>query len=133
MQMTDYSTPAPAHVEALIASVFEMAPEVRYIAVCEGRDVTMRLAQGTRTDTTPVSNYFEELLVNPTILVLTDHRGALDCGGTRYVVVGYGAFVQFITRTAQGTLSVALSKKTSPEDFYARLVPLLEAQGMAQA
>lgn len=133
MHITDYSTPAPDDAEALFAAVFGIGKEVRYVAIREGRDVIMRLAEGTPTATTPTSNYFEELLVNPAVLLLTDHRGALDCDGMQYVVIRYGDFQQFIARTAEGHISIGLPMRAVPEELSGRLKPILAAHGALPA
>ena len=86
----------------LIDALFAIGPEVRYVALGRGQEVTMQLASDVATETTFESNRFEELLVNPTLLTLAGQRGRLDCGGLDFLVVGYGAFQQLVMPMQDG-------------------------------
>jgi hypothetical protein len=54
------------------------------------------------------SDRYEELLVNPALLVLTRQRGDIDCGGLEYVLVRYGWFFQLVHPVDGGHISVAI-------------------------
>jgi hypothetical protein len=61
------------------------------------------------------SDWYEETLVNPTLLTLTTQRGNIDCGGLRYVLVGYGNFTQLVLPTGgTGHLSIAFELGRQP-------------------
>jgi hypothetical protein len=62
------------------------------------------------------SDRYEELLVNPALLVLARQRGNIDCGGLRYLIVGYGHFRQLVVPAATGNVSVAFELASSPAD-----------------
>jgi hypothetical protein len=96
--------------EELSQAIFELGPFVRYVAFGEGQAVSMRERGDLQAASDSASDRFEELLVNPTLLTLTRQRGELDCGGLRFVVVGYGNFNQLVMPTRAGHVSVALEK-----------------------
>jgi hypothetical protein len=48
------------------------------------------------------------------LLTLTTNRGDIDCGGLRYLVVGYGDFQQLVVPTTDGHNSVAVEHGTDP-------------------
>src|SRR5215469_1633184 len=51
---------------------------------------------GVDVASSDVSNRFEELLVNPTLLTLATQRGDLDCAGLRHLIIGYGYFNAYV-------------------------------------
>jgi len=57
---------------------------------------------------------YEELIVNPVVLLLTKQRGEIDCGGTEYVIVKYGNFFQFIFSMKWGHVSVCIEPHADP-------------------
>ena len=87
-----------------------MGDQVRYVAVANGQDVELRQRPGLAEASSSESDRFEELLVNPVLLLLTRQRGEIDCGGLRYVIVRYGNFDQVVVpNPAGGHVSVAVS------------------------
>jgi hypothetical protein len=75
------------------------------------------------------SDFFEELLVNPTLLTIARQRGNLDCGGLRHVIVGYGNFNQVILETHEGHLSVCVELDRDPVRVAAQVADMLERRG----
>ena len=73
-------------------AIFALGPHVRYVAFGSGQEVDMRQRAEVRDGSSSESDFFEELLVNPTLLALARQRGELDCGGLRYLIVAYGTF-----------------------------------------
>jgi hypothetical protein len=69
--------------QEIISSVFAMGDQVRYVAVATGQDVELRQRPGLADASSSESDRFEELLVNPVLLLLTRQRGEIDCGGLR--------------------------------------------------
>lgn len=104
-----YDQPADTRTEALIADLFALG-RIGYVALGAGQEVLMRLAPGFETPISCESNFYEELIVNPTLLELTRQRGELNCGGLRYVAVGYGGFVQFVAPMRGGHVSLGVSE-----------------------
>jgi len=95
--------------DELTQAIFDLGPFVRYVAYGEGQRIWTRQREDLEAASEPESDRFEELLVNPTLLTITRQRGELDCGGLRFVIVGYGNFNQLIAPTRDGHVSVGLN------------------------
>jgi hypothetical protein len=80
----------------LIDALFDLTPEIRYVAVYDDGDLSMRQRPGIGQASAAESDRYEELLANPTILKLTTQRGDIDRGGLRYVVARYGNLYQLV-------------------------------------
>ena len=78
------------------ADMFAITGSIRYVAVGRGQDIAMQQRVGVDVASSDVSNRFEELLVNPTLLTLATQRGDLDCGGLRHLIIGYGYFNAYV-------------------------------------
>jgi CubicO group peptidase (beta-lactamase class C family) len=67
---------------------------------------------GLQTSATDYARYLAWILsvVNPTLIALARQRGELNCGGLRYVAVGYGGFVQFVAPMRGGHVSLGVSE-----------------------
>lgn len=128
MPKTDYDHPASATAERLINDVFALGG-IGYVALVAGQQVPMRKAPGVLSRTTAETNFYEELLVNPTLLKLAAQRAELDCGGLNYIAVGYGDFVQLIMPTRDGHISVAISRRVAAGEVAAELRAVLEQHG----
>ncbi len=128
MAKTDYETQASAEAERLIADLFDLG-RIGYVALGCGQEVIMRLAPGVESDTTPQSNFYEELLVNPALLKLASQRGELDCGGLYYIAVGYGHFVQLILPMKGGHVSLGISRSAPAGEIATKVQSVLEAHG----
>lgn len=128
MARTGYNHHGADAAEALIAALFDLGG-IGYVALGNGQEVLMRPAPGLESDTTPESNFYEELLVNPTLLKLASQRGALDCGGLRYIAIGYGDFVQLIMPMQDGHVSLGVSRKAPVAELAARVGAVLEQHG----
>lgn len=50
------------------------------------------------------------------MLVLATQRGNIECGGLRYLIIGYGPFHQLVVPAAAGHVSVAFELASSPAD-----------------
>jgi hypothetical protein len=96
--------------EEIIAGVFALGDHVRYVAVANGQDVKLRQRTGLVDASSNDSDRYEELLVNPVLLLLTRQRGEIDCGGLEYVIVRYGNFAQVVVpNPSGGHVSVAVA------------------------
>ena len=76
------------------------------------------------------SDRFEELLVNPTLLILARQRGEIDCGGLRFLVVGYGNFHQLVIPLDSGHTSIAFELDADPLEHLTGIRGVLEARGL---
>jgi hypothetical protein len=101
---------------SLHEEIFALTPSVRYVAHARGQHLDLRSRPDLADASAEESDRYEELLVNPTLLTLARQRGEIDCGGLRYLVVGYGNFDQLVVPVAGGHLSVAFELGTHPAD-----------------
>lgn len=131
MKLTTYENQADAWAEALIADLFELGG-VGYVALGCGPEVLMRLHPKLQTDTTAESNFYEELLVNPTLLLLAGQRGALDCGGLDYMAIGYGEFTQLILSTVDGHVSLGVDRDAPTRELAKKVRQVLLDHGLTK-
>lgn len=130
MSITSYATPAAPAAERLIADLFKLG-NVGYVALGAGNEVLMRIAPGLISDTSAETNFYEELLVNPTLLKLAMQRGHLDCGGLAYIAIGYGYFMQVVMPTKTGHVSIGVPRSTQPGELAARVEDVLSRHDCA--
>jgi hypothetical protein len=83
-------------IEALATAVFGLSPHVRYVALRIGDGLSLQQRSGLSDASSSNSDRYEELLVNPTLLLLTTARGQIDCGGLEYLLIRYGKFFQLV-------------------------------------
>jgi hypothetical protein len=117
----------PKSAEHVIAAIIELTPEIRYAALASGQDVSMHQRAGVSRASAGDSDRFEELLVNPTLLTLARQRGEIDCGGLRYLVVGYGSFDQLVLPWRDGHASIAFERGADPSSHVEAIVEILAA------
>jgi hypothetical protein len=99
----------------LSEDVFAISPNIRYVAVAHGQQVQMRSRPDLRNASSSDSYLYEELLVNPTLLTLATRRGNIDCGGLRYLIIGYGHLHQLVVPVLAVTCpSLSSSAPTRP-------------------
>jgi len=119
------------HVEQIVDFVFALGDQVRYVAVADGQDIQLRQRAGLPNASSNESDQFEELLVNPALLLLTRQRGELDCGGLHCVIVRYGNFTQVVVpNPTGGHVSIAVSANHDPF-VIAEAVERLLGRGVA--
>lgn len=117
-------------IENLIQTLFQLGP-IGYVAIGSGQEIIMRSMPGLITATTESSNFFEELLVNPSLLKMASQRGNLDCGGLRYIAIAYGEFIQLIMPIKHGHLSLGVSRKTPCYELAQRVADVLSQHGLS--
>ncbi|HEU4540613.1 MAG TPA: hypothetical protein VFR23_05755 [Jiangellaceae bacterium] len=102
--------------EASLASkVFAIGDHIRYVAMANGQELAMQARPGLADASSSETDRFEELLVNPALLLLARQRGDIDCGGLNYVIVRYGYFFQVVVpNSAGGHVSVAVEPDHDP-------------------
>jgi hypothetical protein len=61
--------------DALRDAIFGIGPEIRYVAFGDGQRVETAQRDGIADASDAGSDFFEELLVNPTLLTLARQRG----------------------------------------------------------
>jgi hypothetical protein len=103
--------------QEIISQVFAVSPAVRYVALYRGGELTSRQRSEVTSASASESDRYEELFVNPTLLTLARQRGNLDCGGAKFVLVGYGHFYQLVIDLPDGHASVCFELASNPLDF----------------
>ena len=102
--------------QEIISRVFAVSPAVRYVALYRGGELTSCERSEVSSASASESDRYEELFVNPALLTLARQRGNLDCGGARFVVVGYGHFYQLVIDLPDGHASVCFELASNPLD-----------------
>jgi hypothetical protein len=105
--------------------IFALGPHVRYVAFGSGQEVDMRQRADIRDGSSSESDFFEELLVNPTLLALARQRGELDCGGLRYLIVAYGTFNVVVMPLNGGHVTVGVALDADPVATAAQVAALV--------
>ena len=105
--------------------VFAISPDIRYVAAAHGQHVQMRSRPDLRHASSSDSDRYEELLVNPTLLTLATQRGNIDCGGLRYLIVGYGHFHQLVIPSLAGHVSIAFELGANPANHLEAILGVI--------
>jgi hypothetical protein len=109
--------------------VFAISPDIRYVASGNGQHVEMRSRPELRNASSSESDRYEELLVNPTLLTLARQRGEIDCGGLRYLTVGYGHFTMLVIPNGGGHVGVGFDLGVNPVDHLEAVEGVLATHG----
>src|SRR5262249_17602107 len=109
--------------------VFAISPDIRYVAAAHGQQVQMRSRPDLHSASSSNSDLYEELLVNPTLLTLATRRGNIDCGGLRYLIVGYGHFEMLVIPTSDGHVGVGFEVGTNPTDHLHSITRVMADHG----
>jgi hypothetical protein len=111
--------------DSLRTAIFDLGMHIRYVAFGAGQKIDASQRDGLTNASDAGSDFYEELLVNPALLTLARQRGGLDCGGLRYVIVGYGNFNQVVLELPGGHVSVCVALEADPVDVAERVAQLL--------
>jgi hypothetical protein len=115
MMVTNFLMPsATGGVAMREDAFFRISNEVRYVALYLEGKLTLHERPALANPSTPESDKYEELIVNPVLLTLVQQRGNIDCGGAKFVVIRYGNFWQTIWPVEQGHVSVGLEPTADP-------------------
>jgi len=98
----------------MIAEIFSLSKDIRYVAVYRDGRLEMKAREAIEGASSPESDRYEELLVNPALITLASQRGNIDCGGLDYLIVRYGRFFQFVLPTEWGHVSVCIERAADP-------------------
>ena len=98
----------------MIENILALTDDIRYVAVYRNGRLESKSRPGTLAASNSESDYYEELLVNPTLLKLALQRGNIDCGGLDYLLVKYGNFYEFLLDATWGHVSVAIETSANP-------------------
>ena len=101
-------------MKKLIEKIFTLSDDIRYVAIYKDCKLFTQTASKLSGTSAAESDRYEELIVNPAVLLLTKQRGEIDCGGTEYVIIKYGNFFQFIFSMDWGHVSVCIEPHADP-------------------
>ncbi|RHX87280.1 hypothetical protein [Leptospira stimsonii] len=107
--------------EKIIQFTFSKGEEVRYVAIRWNGVITKKQRSGVENSSSSDSDFYEEQIVNPALLLLAKQRGDIDCGGLDHLVVSYGNFFQIVAHLASGHISICIEKYASPDEFSKRI------------
>jgi hypothetical protein len=116
--------------ESAFKELFAVSPAIRYVAFAAGQEVSMRQREDLTSASAEESDRYEELLVNPTLLKLARQRGEIDCGGLRFLIVGYGNFHQLVVPLERGHVSIAFELDADPLEHLPAVGAVLRARGL---
>jgi hypothetical protein len=109
-----------------IEEVLAISPHVRYVAIYQDGSLKSRQRSGVADPSASESDKYEELFVNPTLLKCATQRGELDCGGLRFIVIGYGHFLVLVMPIRGGHVTVGFEQDSNPLDFTSRVAALFD-------
>lgn len=95
-------------MESLKEKIFALSDTIRYVAIYANDQLVSSERPGIQNSSSPESDKYEELIVNPTLLKLVTQRGNIDCGGAQYVIIRYGSFYQLVMAMKHGHVSVGM-------------------------
>lgn len=96
--------------EQLIDEMLEYSSLIRCVSIYWNNQLESKQRLNLFNSSTSESDRYEELLVNPALLTLARQRGAIDCGGLQFIIIGYGNFHQVISEIPGGHISICLAK-----------------------
>ena len=96
------------------AELFARSPAIRYVAVYLNGYLQLAQRPELQGASAAESDRYEELLVNPTVLLLTRQRGEIDCGGLEYVLIRYGNFFTLAYPLKDGHITLGIEPAADP-------------------
>jgi len=112
----------------VIDNLFNFLDEIRYVAVYQDGELLFKQRQPTSDSSSSDTDKYEELLVNPTLLTTARQRGNIDCGGLRFIIVGYGNFYQLIKEIRNGHISICLDKNVDLTNIPDKIFEFLKSK-----
>ena len=112
----------------IIDELFNSFPDIRYVAIYSDNELIYKQKQQTLDSSSSDTDKYEELLVNPILLTAARQRGNIDCGGLRFLIVGYGNFYQLVKEINGGHISICLDKSTDLTNMYNKIFELLKSK-----
>ncbi|HML37626.1 MAG TPA: hypothetical protein PKA19_09445 [Bacillota bacterium] len=92
----------------IIQDLFEYDKNIRYVAIRWEDEIIKQQRDNICNSSSSDSDFYEEQIVNPCILLLGKQRGDIDCGGLRHVIIAYGNFFQVIRSLKKGHISICV-------------------------
>ena len=113
-------------MRTLIDEIHAVSPDIRYVAICADGRLESSVKAGLAGASSPESDKYEELIVNPTLVTLLSRRGDIDCGGMQFVIVRYGNFFEFVAPIPGGHVSVGIDERADPLSLAPRIQALAD-------
>jgi len=121
--------PSTSSDAPLIDRIFEVSNAIRYVALYRKGKLALREKPQLVGASAAESDKYEELIVNPTLLKMVRQRGDIDCGGARFVLVGYGNFLQLVIDLPDGHVAAAFELGSAPLDYWEVIRDMALASG----
>jgi len=112
----------------IINELFNFFADIRYVAFYANNELTYKQKQQTADSSSRDTDKYEELLVNPGLLTIARQRGNLDCGGLRFLIVGYGNFYQLVKEIKGGHISICLDKSVDLTNIPDKIIKVLKSK-----
>ncbi len=112
----------------IINDLFNSFADIRYVAVYKDNELIFKQRQQTSDSSSSDTDKYEELLVNPTLLTIARQRGNIDCGGLRFLIVGYGNFYQLVKEIKGGHISICLDKSVDLTNVPDRIFEFIKSK-----
>ncbi len=112
----------------IIEDLFNSFIDVRYVAIYTDNELVYKQKQQTLDSSSLDTDKYEELLVNPTLLTTARQRGNIDCGGLRFLIVGYGNFYQLVKEIKNGHISICLEKSVDLTNIPEKIFEFLKSK-----
>jgi hypothetical protein len=109
---------------------FRISKDVRYVALYLDGQLTLRERPGLVNASASESDKYEELIVNPAILLLARQRGNIDCGGAQFIMIRYGNFWQTVWPVGNGHVSLGLEPSANPLEHVQAIQSVIAEQGL---
>ena len=116
-------------MEALKNQIFSISGDIRYAAIYADDKLISGEKPSIKNPSSPESDKYEELIVNPTLLKLVIQRGNIDCGGVEYVIIKYGSFFEFVMPIKNGHVSVGIEPHSDIMEITNKIQNLVKASG----
>ena len=112
-------------MQSLIEKLFALSDNIRYVAIYSKGQLISTARPNSENASSSESDKYEELIVNPALLLLAKQRGDIDCGGAEFVLIRYGNFYQLVVPIPSGHISICIERHASPLDLWSSIKSLL--------
>jgi hypothetical protein len=112
----------------IIDELFTSFIDIRYVAIYTNNELVYKQKLETSDSSSSDTDKYEELFVNPTLLTAARQRGNIDCGGLRFIIVGYGNFYQLVKEIKNGHISICLDKNVDLKNMPEKIFEFLESR-----
>jgi hypothetical protein len=104
--------------ERIIDDLIDAYREIRYAAIYHNNDLISKQRNNVSGNSSADTDRYEELLVNPVLLLAARQRGNIDCGGLRFIIIAYGNFYQLIRETSSICLEKQANLAQLPDEIF---------------